>query len=196
MTAEALLEKSKKNLLRGSSRKLLFWTCSRGSKNAGRGSFAEGSAEGSPYVHLKYEGIKTKTHIWEYIMILYAIRSQYEDRAIGKLGCHMSKRCAWRRSAQRARWKMMSQLTLWRSTLLDDFHCLPSFMGGKFYDTKWQQVKTSTAFQCPTWFHWDLGKQNPCKFPSCLHLSDGFFSDSLWKKTVLDQWPRTWLCAV
>ena len=32
-------------------------------KNAGRGSFAEGLAEGSAYVHLKYEGIKTKTHL-------------------------------------------------------------------------------------------------------------------------------------
>ena len=58
--AEALLEKSLKSLLRGSSRKLLFWTCSRGRKNAGRGSFAEGPAEGLPYVHLKYEGKKSK----------------------------------------------------------------------------------------------------------------------------------------
>ena len=59
VTREALLEKSKKS----TPRKLLFGTCSRGSKNAGRGSFAEGPAEGSRYVHLKYEGIKNKTHV-------------------------------------------------------------------------------------------------------------------------------------
>ena len=55
--------KKRKNLFRGSSRKLLLWTCSRGSKNAGRGSFAEGPAEGLWYVQLKYEGKKIKTHL-------------------------------------------------------------------------------------------------------------------------------------
>ena len=54
---------SRKIVKKSTPRKLLFWTCSRGSKNAGRGSFAEGPAEGWPYVQLKYEGIKTKTHV-------------------------------------------------------------------------------------------------------------------------------------
>ena len=38
VTAEALLEKSLEHLVRGSSWKLLFWNCSRGSKSAGRGA--------------------------------------------------------------------------------------------------------------------------------------------------------------
>ena len=75
VTAEALLENRKKNLLRESSRKLLFWTCSRESKNAGRGSFAEGPAEGSPYVHLKYEGIKNKTQLL--VISLFSFRGVY-----------------------------------------------------------------------------------------------------------------------
>ena len=54
---------SRKIVKKSTPRKLLFWTCSRGSKHAGRGSFAEGPAEGWPYVQVKYEGIKTKTQL-------------------------------------------------------------------------------------------------------------------------------------
>lgn len=121
---------------------------------------------------------------------LYTIISQFEDRVIDKLGCHMSKRCAWRRSAQRARWKMMSQLTLWWSTLLDDFSLPPMIMGGKFYDTKWQQVKTSTA-KVPHLILLRSWKTKSMQFSSCLRLSDWFFPTPFGKRQFLisDQKP-------
>ena len=61
MNAETFLEKSKKNYsaeTRGNCCFELALAEADGSSHAGRGSFAEGPAEGSPYVHLKHEGIK------------------------------------------------------------------------------------------------------------------------------------------
>ena len=86
---------------RSTPRNLLFWTCSRGNKIAGRGSFAEGPAEGSPYVQLKYEGKRTHLlfdgfcflSIFDLLLIIRCFMIVY--LLLRKAKCHYSCFYVW-----------------------------------------------------------------------------------------------------